>query len=103
MNAIRTLLLAGAVLASFPAYAQDPHAGHDMGQMQAGPEEVGSAPPPPVPTDHPADAFWDASRMAKARAALSQEGRFYGNALIGDRLEYRATNGRDGYAWQVMG
>ncbi|WP_372730879.1 copper resistance protein B [Novosphingobium sp.] len=110
MNAIRTILLACAALASLPAFAQDPHAGHDMGQMQpaqsaenVSTEEPGTAPPPPVPTDYPADAFWDASRMAKARAALSQEGRFYGNALIGDRLEYRATNGRNGYAWQVMG
>lgn len=65
--------------------------------------EVGNAPPPPVPTDHPADAFWDRQRMAKARAALDKEGAFFGNALIADRLEYRPRNGKDGYAWQVMG
>lgn len=96
------MLALSAALVVTPALAQDAHAGHDMGAMDSV-EEVGTAPPPPVPTDYPADAFWDASRMAKARKALSQEGRFYGNALIADRMEYRASKGRDGYAWQVMG
>jgi copper resistance protein B len=107
VRVLRYLLVLGAALAVTPALAQDAHAGHDMAQMDGaedvGADKVGGAPPPPVPTDYPADAFWDASRMAKARAALSQEGRFYGNALIADRLEYRASKGRDGYAWQVMG
>lgn len=103
MRALLCLLALGAALVVVtPATAQDAHAGHDMGAMD-GAEEVGTAPPPPVPTDYPADAFWDAARMAKAREALSQEGRFYGNALIADRMEYRASKGRDGYAWQVMG
>ncbi|OZA33597.1 MAG: copper resistance protein CopB, partial [Novosphingobium sp. 17-62-9] len=88
-----------------PAAQADPHAGHDMSVM--GPtvpdSEVGNAPPPPAPTDHPADAFWDRQRMAKARAALDKEGAFFGNALIADRLEYRARDDKDGYAWQVMG
>lgn len=142
-------LIAGvALLAAMPAVAQDadPHAGHDMSQMDhsahqmlqdAPPDphqghdmgaleqdaapmdhsahtghaipsavpdsEVGNAPPPPVPTDHPADQFWDRQRMTAARAALSKEGAFYGNALIADRLEYRPRSGKDGYAWQVMG
>lgn len=139
MNLLRTALLLSAALTAAPAFAQDaqdPHAGHDMGQMQgmdhsghdmgtmasppadppmdhsahtghgaqpASTEEIGDAPPPPIPADHPADAFWDASRMAKARDALSQEGRFIGNALIADRMEYRAVKGGDGYAWQAMG
>ncbi len=155
MNALRIALLAGATIFALPAVAQDvqdPHAGHDMSQMQgmegmdhsshdmqameqvegmdhsahqqqpapdaapadhsahashgAAPavtDEVGTAPPPPVPTDHPADAFWSPARMAAARDALSQEGRFTGNALIADRVEYRAIKGRDGYAWQAMG
>lgn len=168
---MKRLLLAGAALIATPALAQeaqDPHAGHDMSQMQgqmdhsghdmgamdgqaakepamqgmdhsmhqqpapdtpaAAPadapadtapmdhsahmghamptvtdSEVGNAPPPPVPTDHPADGFWDKQRMAQARADLSKEGRFFGNALILDRLEYRPRNGKDGYAWQAMG
>lgn len=166
MSPLRTVLFAGAALISIPVAAQeaqDPHAGHDMSQMQGSAEssmegmdhsghdmqsmegmesmegmdhsmhqqpaqdaattdqsahsahaghgaatstdgdEVGNAPPPPVPTDHPADAFWDPARMASARAALSQEGRFFGNALIVDRMEYRAVKGKDGYAWQAMG
>lgn len=141
MSALRNALLVGAALIAAPVAAQeaqDPHAGHDMSQMQdmdgmdhsghdmpaateqqsapmqgmdhsahgaqpATSDDVGTAPAPPVPTDHPADAFWDASRMARARADLSREGSFTGNALIADRLEYRATNGRDGHAWQVMG
>lgn len=77
------------------------HAGHGAAPVAS--DEVGNAPPPPVPTDHPADAFWDKARMAQARADLSQEGRFYGNALIADRLEYRPRNGKDGFAWQAMG
>lgn len=98
-----------------PVMAQEMPAGHDMAGMNhadAAPppatdaamapveETVGNAPPPPVPTDHPADAFFPADRMAAARAALSQEGRFFGNALIVDRLEYRAVKGRDGYGWK---
>lgn len=159
---MKRLLLAGAALIATPSLAQeaqDPHAGHDMSQMQGmdhsghdmnamndqsadgaamqgmdhsmhqqtapdapqagtpmdhsahmghtmptvSDSEVGNAPPPPVPTDHPADAFWDKQRMAQARADLSKEGRFFGNALILDRFEYRPRNGTDGYAWQAMG
>ena len=109
------------------AHAQDVHAGHDMGAMehsghpmrgmdQSDPhaghampapashgddaDTPGDAPPPPVPTDHPADRFFDPARMAAARADLAREGRFFGNALIVDRLEYRTVRGRDGYGWQ---
>lgn len=77
------------------------HSGHGVAPTAA--DEVGHAAPPPVPSDHPADTFWDKARMAKARAGFSQEGRFRGDALIADRLEYRPRNGKDGYAWQVMG
>ncbi len=117
MSPIRNVFLASAAWMATPALAQDPHAGHDMSQMQgmdhsahtspsaggSANDEAGTAPPPSIPSDHPADAFWNASRMAKARDALSQEGSFTGNALIADRMEYRVTKGRDGYAWQVMG
>ncbi|OYX91083.1 MAG: hypothetical protein B7Y74_15265, partial [Novosphingobium sp. 35-62-5] len=86
---MRRAILAVALLAAVPAVAQeaDPHAGHDMGHAMpsaVADSEVGNAPPPPVPTDHPADQFWDRQRMAAARAALSKEGAFYGNALIAD-------------------
>ncbi|KAJ8138635.1 hypothetical protein OY671_008152, partial [Metschnikowia pulcherrima] len=107
------------------AHAQDVHAGHDMGAMdhsghpmqgmeQSDPhaghampasdeddaDTPGDAPPPPVPTDHPADRFFDPARMAAARADSAREGRFFGNASIVDRSEYRAVRGRDGYGWQ---
>ena len=61
---------------------------------------VGDAPPPSVPTDHPADRFFPADRMVAARAALLREGRFSGRALIVDELEYRALAGRDGIGWK---
>lgn len=152
MMPLRAAIVFAAAMAATPTLAQDPHAGHDMSQMQGmegmdhsghdmqamEPTEaldhsahqpqpmpepapmdhsahaghgaattvtdgVGTALPPPVPTDHPADAFWDPARMAKAREAFSDEDRFTGNALIADRMEYRAVKGRDGYAWQAMG
>jgi copper resistance protein B len=105
---MRRITLALALIAT-PAMAQDmpgmDHSAHDMtAAEQAAPapteEAIGNAPPPPVPTDHPADAFFPIARMAPARAALAQEGKFFGNALIVDRLEYRAVKGRDGYGWQ---
>lgn len=80
------------------------HAGHGGASTAPVPgDEVGNAPPPPVPTDTPADKFWSPARMAQARAALSQEGNFHGYTLIADRMEYRAHSGEDGYAWQIMG
>lgn len=63
-------------------------------------ESIGDAPPPPVPTDHPADRFFPADRMAAARSALLREGRFSGRALLVDELEYRALAGRDGIGWK---
>lgn len=92
---------APATPAAPPPMDHSAHAGHSMPGSPAG--TIGTAPPPPVPTDHPADAFWDKTRMDKARAELAQESRFSGSALIADRLEYRAGKGRDGYSWQAMG
>lgn len=95
-------LLATAALAS-PAWAQDAgheahgmdHAGHGVPAGDA----PGDAAPPPVPADHAADRFFPADRMARARAALLDEGRFTTGAVMIDQLEYRAVSGRDGYAW----
>lgn len=126
------LIAALPLLLAVPAMAQDAHQ-HDMGGMEhqhmpgmdmpadgmeaAPPTEgapppgdaapaadtPGNAPPPPVPTDHPADAFFPIARMAQARAALSAEGRWRGSALLLDRLEYRAGSGHDAYAWKASG
>jgi copper resistance protein B len=61
--------------------------------------EVGNAPPPPIPTDHPADRFFPTARMEPARAALMHEGRMTTYAVKIDQFEYRAANGKDGYGW----
>lgn len=80
------------------------HAGHDMGpkpmlqspQNQSGPQASG----PP----NAADAIWGAEAMRASRKALYNE---HGNMSLfwfqGDRLEYRAREGEDGYLWDVQG
>lgn len=100
---MRTLALLLALVA-FPAAAQEiDHSQHSgSAEPPAGPEEVGNEPPPPVATDYAADRLFPAERMEPARAALLQEGRFRTSALRIDRLEYRAFEGRDGYAFEVQ-
>ena len=80
--------------------AADPHAGHDMG----GDETIPKGTPPPVPTDHAADALYDPAVMARARAAMVKEsgGMIFSQLMI-DRLEYRVQDGRDGYHWEGEG
>lgn len=84
-----------------PASA-DPHAGHDMGAMEAAAPPV--APPPPEALSgpaHAADAAFGAGRMAAAREALRAEhggGRTY--RFVIDQLEIGQRDGRDGYAWE---
>ena len=81
--------------------AADPHAGHAMGGTDSA---VPKGTPPPVPTDHAADALHDPAVMARARAAMTREhgGMTYSQLMI-DRLEYRALDGRDGYHWEGEG
>lgn len=100
---MRTLALLLALLAA-PAAAQEAdHSQHTAAApAPAGEEEVGNEPPPPVATDYAADRLFPADRMAPARAALLQEGRFRTSTLRIDRLEYRALDGRDGYAFEVQ-
>lgn len=62
----------------------------------------GNAPPPPIPTDHAADRYFDMSRMSAARQALYGHSNFSTSALLVDRLEYRANEGDGGYAWEVQ-
>ncbi|MHA6765825.1 copper resistance protein B [Sphingobium ummariense] len=80
--------------------AADPHAGHDMGRDETIPKGT----PPPVPTDHAADALYDPAVMARARAAMVKEsgGMIFSQLMI-DRLEYRVQDGRDGYHWEGEG
>jgi copper resistance protein B len=88
----------------------DSHAGHDMpgmpgmameGMAQAGTAlPAGSAPPPPVPTDHAADRVYGADAMMMGRHHLQQHhggGNFY--QVMFNLAEYQFRNGRDGYRW----
>lgn len=116
---IPAALIAAAALLAAPAPALAQHAGHDMSGMEPMPgmdhtghgqpapdatapdDTPGNAPPPPVPTDHPAERFFPAARMAPARAALLREGRIVTGAILIDQFEYRAVSGRDGYGWKA--
>ena len=77
------------------------HQGH--GDQMTIPE----GPPPPEALEGPtfaADAFVGAEEMAASRAAVTKE--VSGTPVFwfqGDRLEYRARQGRDGYLWDVQG
>ncbi|RIV84204.1 copper resistance protein B [Aurantiacibacter zhengii] len=86
------------------------HGGMDHGQMDMGAMDHGSmampipeAPPPAAAGSGPpraADAIWGAEAMREAREQLRREQggqTFLG--IFGDRLEYRAREGEDGYLW----
>lgn len=83
--------------------AEDPsqadHAGHDMGSKPVSQTQQSQSGPP-----NAADAIWGADAMQKSRDALYNE---HGNMSLfwvqGDRLEYRAREGEDGYLWDVQG
>ncbi|MEO6715852.1 MAG: copper resistance protein B [Novosphingobium sp.] len=99
MRALAFLL----ALTALPAAAQEmDHSQHGESQAVAGSDaEVGSETAPPVATDYAADRVFPADRMEPSRAALLDEGRFNTSTLKIDRLEYRAMDGRDGYAWEA--
>lgn len=62
---------------------------------------AGNAPPPPVPLANAADAFYDRAAMDRGRHHLLD---FHGAQklfqVMNNITEYRALNGRDGYAWE---
>lgn len=99
MRALALLL----ALAAFPAAAQEmDHSQHGAAPPAAsGDAEVGNEAAPPVASDYAADRVFPARRMEPSRAALLGEGRFQTSTLKIDRLEYRAVDGRDGYAWEA--
>lgn len=100
MRALALLL----ALVAFPAAAQEmDHSHHGEAQAPVSEEaEVGNDPAPPIASDYAADRLFPADRMEPARAALLREGRFATTTLWIDRLEYRAVNGRDGFAWKAQ-
>lgn len=107
----------GKEMPAQPQQTADPHAGHDMSNMpgMAMPQGLtmpdmnapagtnlpaGTAPPPPLPTDHAADQVYGAEAMAMGRHHL---GEFHGGQkqfqLSSNIMEYQARKGRDGYEW----
>ncbi len=104
-----------------PATA-DPHAGHDMSAMPGMPKTATAgtdapgrdmaamdpppvaespSPPPPVPTDHAAERYYDPVAMADARRQLRREhgGETY-SMVMANLAEYQARKGGDGYRWE---
>jgi len=80
------------------AHAGMDHSGQHMAHAPADPDDTpGDAPPPPVPTDHAADAVFSPAIMARSRAAMRSDMRFSTTALMFDSFEYRARKGKDGY------
>lgn len=77
------------------------HAGHAMAPAPENEAPIPHLTPPPPPTDHAADAFYDPAKMAAARAQLREE---HGGAryamVMGNLLEYQAKRGGDGYRWE---
>lgn len=116
-----------AMIATTPALAQDhSRMDHSAHQMPAAPEaapevdhsqmdhgamgqDTPAAPPSSSSNNltgppNAADAIWGADAMRPSREALYEE---HGNMQVfwfqGDRLEYRARQGDDGYLWDVQG
>jgi copper resistance protein B len=119
---VRAALAALALLPAAPLAAQDPHAGHDMGEPQTDPHaghDMGEAapdaspgpimetPPPPEAGSGPpraADAIWGAEAMAASRADLRKtHGDFPVFWFQGDRLETQVREGADLYLWDIQG
>lgn len=87
------------------------HSGMDHSGMNhaAVPDDapIPKGPPPPEAFEGPtfaADAFVGAEKMAASRASVVRE--VSGMPVFwfqGDRVEYRAREGKDGYLWDVQG
>ena len=82
-----------------------------MGHCKPATAPVPAAPPSAGPSaaassgpEYAADAGWGAGAMAAVRRAVyAEHGTFRGSKLMLDRLEYRAKDGHDGYAWEGEG
>lgn len=84
--------------------ADDPHAGHNMSGMAQTEADIPKAPPPPVPADHAADAYYSPAEMAAARRTLNAEhGAIRTSMILFNLAEYQARQGSDGYRWEGEG
>ncbi len=105
-----------------PGQQADPHAGHDMGtipgmdmpghDMNGMPQmtpagtdlPAGTAPPPPVPTDHAADLVYGAANMAMGRHHLKEGHGGQKLAMVMFNIaEAQFRKGRDGFEWDGEG
>lgn len=89
-----------------PPQASDPRAGHTMPGITA-PDAPPVAPPPPEAfsgPEHPAAMIFDPAQFAQSREAMINEhGGAVTSMVLVDQLEYRAHDGKDGYAWDIQG
>lgn len=87
-----------------PAEPADPHAGHDMSTMPADDSEesdVGDASAPAPPGDHAADAVFGAEVMAQSRKELAYEVGGMGYSLVMvDLAEVGFQKGRETYRFE---
>ena len=104
---------AGHDMSTMPAQpaapATDPMAGHDMSAMPdaapAGTDlPVGTAPPPPIPTDFAADAVYGDAAMQMGRHHLKEGhgGKKFSQVMF-NIAEAQFRNGRDGFEWDGEG
>lgn len=81
--------------------------GMDHGAVDTGMPAIPFAPPPPEAGSGPpraANAIWGADAMRASRDGLPAElGDTRYSWMQGDRVEYRARAGSDGYLWDVQG
>ena len=108
---MKLLLPVLALSAAAPLSAQDPHAGHAMGEVGAeadpSPGPIMETPPPPEAGNGPpraADAIWGAEAMATSRDELKRTlGDFPVFWFQGDRLETHIRDGADAWLWDIQG
>ncbi len=84
-------------------HSQMDHSMHHGGSAAAVSDQPGDAAPPPVPTDHAADAIFGPAVMARSRVELLDGMKFNALVIGMDTLEYRAGKGQDGYAFAGQG
>ena len=92
---------------AMPGMAHDPQTPAANAATTPGPaveEPVGNQPPPPAPTDHAAEQFYDREIMEASRAQLRRE---HGGAIISKVMlnlgEVAFGEGDSGYRWEGEG
>ena len=84
------------------SHAETPPAAASPAEPQEGPPAVAEhqTAPPPVPTDHAAERYYDPATMAAAREVLRVEhGGMRMSKVMADLFEYQSRSGGDGYRW----